>query len=473
LHIYERYESMTLKLKKILTALILSGLLFTNIPVLADFNPNYIISDEDLVSYSSMTLSQIQQFLENKRSGLAWYSAIDTDGINRPASEIIWRAAQTNRINPKVILVTLQKEQSLIQATRPSQYQLDWATGYGVCDSCNVSDPTLQKYKGFAKQVDGTAGWKRWYLDNATILSWLKQPGQAYAIDTYTVIPANLATASFYTYTPHYHGNYNFWKIWGEWFGTIYPDGTVIKEIDGAGIWLLQRGQKRQFLTYSAFSSRYSPEKLVSILKSDLAEYETGVPIKFPDYSVLKSPTGTIYLIRGDERRAFASSEVFRIIGINPEEIIEVTQNEIDAYTEGPPITLGSVYPMGALLQNKTTGGVYFVENGLKKPIWGREFLTLYYKDKKLTSVSSEELNKYPTAEPVKFKDGELVVASGSPTVYIISNGEKRAIPTEKIFNQLGYKWENIIKTSDKILTLHPTGSPVYIGTGGVEATAK
>jgi len=227
---------MPLKFKKLLVVLILFGLLFTNIPALADFDPNYIISDEDLVSCNSMTLSQIQQFLESKRSGLAWYSAIDTDGINRPASEIIWRAAQTNRINPKVILVTLQKEQSLIQTARPSQYQLDWATGYGVCDSCNVLDPTLQKYKGFAKQVDGTAGWKRWYLDNATILSWLKQPGQAYAIDTYTVIPANLATASFYTYTPHYHGNYNFWKIWGEWFGTIYPDGTVIKEIDGAGI---------------------------------------------------------------------------------------------------------------------------------------------------------------------------------------------------------------------------------------------
>lgn len=459
--------------KYLLILFLITGLFFSNIAVLADFDPNYIISDEDMTSYSSMTLSQIQQFLESKRSGLAWYSAIDVDGINRPASEIIWHAAQTHRVNPKVILVTLQKEQSLIGATRPSQYQLDWATGYGVCDSCSVLDPALQKYKGFAKQVDGTASWKRWYLDNATILSWLKQPGQAYLIDTYTVIPANLATASFYTYTPHYHGNYNFWKIWSEWFGAIYPDGTVLKEIDGAGIWLLQRGQKRQFLTYSAFSSRYSPEKLVSILKSDLAEYETGVPIKFPDYSVLKSPTGTIYLIVGDERRAFASSEVFRIVGINPEEIIEVTQDEIDTYTEGHPITLESVYPMGALLQNKTTGGVYFVENGLKKPIWGREFLTLYYKDKKITAVSSEELNKYPTVEPIKFKDGELVVAPSSPTVYIISNGEKRAIPTEQVFNQLGYKWENIIKTTDKILTLHSTGSPIYIGTGGVEATAK
>ncbi|HLD30814.1 MAG TPA: hypothetical protein VJB41_01260 [Patescibacteria group bacterium] len=461
------------KFKKTLVVLILFGLLFANTPVLADFDPNYIISDEDLLAYDSMSLSQIQQFLENKRSGLAWYSAIDTDGVNRPASEIIWRAAQTNRINPKVILVTLQKEQSLIQTTRPNQYQLDWATGYGVCDSCNVLDPTLQKYKGFAKQVDGTAGWKRWYLDNATILSWLKQPGQAYAIDTYTVIPANLATASFYTYTPHYHGNYNFWKIWGEWFGTIYPDGTVIKEIDGAGIWLLQRGQKRQFLTYSAFSSRYSPDKLVSVLKSDLDDYETGVPIKFSDFSVLKSPAGIIYLIVGDERRAFSSAEVFRVVGINPEEIIEVSQAEIDAYIEGKQISLESVYPLGSLLQNKTTGGVYLVENGLKKPIWGKEFLTLYYKDKKITAVSPEELDKYPTAEPIKFEDGELVVAPGSPTVYIISNGEKRAIPTEQVFNQLGYKWKNIIKTTDKILTLHPLGSPIYVGAGAVETTAR
>lgn len=456
---------------RILAIFVLSQLLLVNV-AFAEFNPDYIISDQELTDCRSMSLSQVQSFLEGKGSPLAYYSTIDVDGLGRTASEIIWRVAQSYEISPKVLLVTLQKEQSLITDTTPSQKQLDWATGYGVCDSCSMSDPNIQKYKGFANQVDYAAGWKRWFMDNVLTLSWAKQPGQTYLIDSREVTPNNIATAAFYTYTPHYNGNYNFWKIWQDWFGKLFPDGTVLKEADGDGIWLLQRGLKRQFVSYSAFVSRYSPEKLISVSKSELENYETGVPIKFPDYSVLRSPSGTVYLLVGDTRRGFASSEVFRTIGINPDEIIGASWEDLNAYVENDPITLQSVYPTGALLQDKTSGGVYYVENGVKKPIWSKDLMNLYFRNKKITVVSPDELGKYPTAEPVKFKDGELVMSSGSPTVYIVSNGERRPISSEEVFNGLGYKWTNIIKTTEKILSLHPLGSPVYLG-GAVEAATN
>lgn len=457
------------RFKKIMSLLMIGAVLLPNF-AFAEFNPNYIISDEELVDYNSMSLSQIQRFIETKGGALAWYVTTDTDGITRPSAEIIWRVAQVYKINPRVLLVTLQKEQSLVADQDPVQAQYDWATGYGVCDSCSLNDPDIQKYKGFANQVDSTAGWKRWFLDNVALLSWLKQPGQTYFIDSFQITPQNLATASFYTYTPHYNGNYNFWKIWQDWFGKFFPDGTVLKENDGPGIWLIQRGLRRPFMTYSAFVSRYSPEKLISVSQSDLENYEIGTPIKFADYSLLRSPHGTVYLLVGDQKRGFTSSEVFKTIGFNPEEVIDVSWEDLNNYVEGEPITLQSVYPMGALLQDKTTGGVYFVENGIKKPIWAKELLTLYFKNKKITPVSPDELAKYPTGEPVKLKDGELVMSQSSPTVYVISNGERRPIPTEEVFNGLGYKWENIIKTSDKILSLHPLSAPIYLS-GEAEIT--
>jgi len=457
------------KIMRILAIFILSQLLFVNF-ALAEFNPNYIISDQELTDHNSMSLAQVQKFLEDKGSSLAHYATIDTDGLGRTASEIIWRVAQGYKISPKVLLVTLQKEQSLVTTTTPTQKQLDWATGYGVCDSCSMSDPTIQKYKGFATQVDYAAGWKRWFLDNALTLSWVKLPGVTYLIDSYQITPNNLATAAFYTYTPHYNGNYNFWKIWQDWFGKFFPDGTVLKEADGAGIWLLQRGLKRQFSSYSAFISRFSPDKLITVSKSELENYETGMPIKFPDYSLLRSPTGTVYLLVGDTRRGFASSEVFRTIGFNPDEVMDATWEDLNAYIENDPITMQSVYPTGALLQDKTSGGVYYVENGIKKPLWAKQFLTLYFANKKITVVSPDELKKYPTGEPVRFKDGELVLGESAPTVYFISNGERRPIPSEQVFNGLGFKWTNIIKTTDKILSLHPIGSTIYLG-GAVETT--
>lgn len=460
-----------IKFKKVISLFVLSQFLAVNF-ALAEFNPDYIISDQELTDYNAMSLAQVQKFLEDKGSSLAYYATIDTDGLGRTASEIIWRVAQSYKISPKVLLVTLQKEQSLVTTAVPTQKQLDWATGYGVCDDCSMSDPTIQKYKGFATQVDYAAGWKRWFLENALSLSWVKLPGVTYLIDTYKITPNNLATAAFYTYTPHYHGNYNFWKLWQDWFGKFFPDGTVLKEADGTSIWLIQRGLRRQFSSYSAFVSRYSPEKLISVSKSELENYELGTPIKFPDYSLLRSPTGTVYLLVGDTRRGFSSNEVFKTIGFNPEEVIDATWEDLNLYVENDPITLQSVYPTGALLQDKTSGGVYFVENGIKKPLWSKQFLTLYFKDKKITAVSVDELKKYPTGEPVKFKDGELVLGESSPTVYFISNSERRPIPSEQVFTGLGFKWENIVKTTDKILSLHPISTPIYLG-GAVETTVN
>ena len=460
-----------IKFKKIISFIALISIFLPSL-AFAEFNPNYIISDQELTDHNSMSLAQVQKFLEDKGSSLANYATIDTDGLGRTASEIIWRVAQSYEISPKVLLVTLQKEQSLITTATPTQKQLDWAAGYGICDSCSMSDPTLQKYKGFATQVDYAAGWKRWFLDNAFSLSWVKLPGITYLIDTYKITPNNLATAGFYTYTPHYHGNYNFWKLWQDWFGKFFPDGTVLKEADGSGIWLLQRGLKRQFSSYSAFISRYSPDKLITVSKSELENYETGTPIKFSDYSLLRSPTGTVYLLVGDTRRGFSSSEVFRTIGFNPEEVMDATWEDLNTYIENDPITMQSVYPTGALLQDKTSGGVYYVENGIKKPIWAKQFLTLYFANKKITVVSPDELKKYSTGEPVKFKDGELVVGESSPTVYFISNGERRPIPSEQVFTGMGWKWSNIVKTTDKILSLHTTGATIYLG-GAVESATK
>lgn len=133
------------RFKKIMSLLMIGAVLLPNF-AFAEFNPNYIISDEELVDYNSMSLSQIQRFIETKGGALAWYVTTDTDGITRPSAEIIWRVAQVYKINPRVLLVTLQKEQSLVADQDPVQAQYDWATGYGVCDSCSLNDPDIQKY---------------------------------------------------------------------------------------------------------------------------------------------------------------------------------------------------------------------------------------------------------------------------------------------------------------------------------------
>jgi len=64
-------------------------------------------------------------------------------------------------------LVLMQKEQSIVEDPNPSPKQFDWAMGYGICDDCNMSDPLLLIYKGFANQIDKAAARNRWYIENS------------------------------------------------------------------------------------------------------------------------------------------------------------------------------------------------------------------------------------------------------------------------------------------------------------------
>ncbi|MBD3359890.1 MAG: hypothetical protein GF365_04265 [Candidatus Buchananbacteria bacterium] len=448
-----------IKLVFILIFLIVSCLpIFNSQKVLAlEFYANDIISNSDMQDYESMSLEGIIEFLDSHNGVLKNYRIKDYFGVEKSAAEIIYNAAQAYKINPKWILATLQKEQSLITNPSPSQYNLDWAMGYAVCDSCSVDDPRVQLFKGFGTQVD-RATWRiRYYYENPEKFNF--RVGKLSLVDNRDVLPYNQATANLYNYTPHIHGNYNFWLIWNRWFSKIYPDGTLVKKEGDTGVWLIEDGKRRPFWSKAALISRYDESRVIKISRNDLLRYEVGYPIKYPNYSLLSSLDGKIYLTVNNEKKQIESPEVFRMIGFNPEEVIEVTEDELAYYQEGRKITLNSLYPQGALLQDNKSGGVYYVEDGIKYSIWDKEIMQVNYPDYKLTPVSSEELNKYVTAATgVRFKDGSLIKLVDNSKVYVISNGQRRWIANETTFNQLSYKWSDVIVVSEKVASLHPMG---------------
>lgn len=471
------------------TTIISLAIIFSASAKAEGFDPNNIISDLEIMDYASMDLADIQKFLENKGSYLANYSCPDSFGTVRKASEIIYNAAAKNfdcdgailsdnpteeektlkcrkvTISPKFLLVLLQKEQSLIEEASPSQKNLDWATGYGCPDSggCN------SRWQGFGKQINSAALQFRDYLDNPQYYTY--KAGNTYTFtnpygtiskEPITVIPANQATAALYNYTPHvYNGNFNFYKIWQRWFTKIYPDGSLLQVDGDLGVWLLQNGLRRPFLSMSALASRFDPKKIIKINKSDLDKYEKGAPIKFPQYSLIRSPRGTIFLLVDDKKRGFSSMEAFRKMGFNPTEVVNASWEDINYYADGANITATSTYPTGALLQNNKTGGIYYVMEGVKAPLIDKIFLTAKFKNKKIIKASPAELDQYATAKPYLFGDGELLKTKDSPYAYVISGGKKILIASDKVFSSLGYKAENIIIVPSSVLYLYEAGTPI------------
>jgi len=180
------------------------------------FNKNLLISDSAFTNYNAMDLNDIQKFLEEHNSILSVYKQ---SGLS--ASKIIFDAAKKYKINPAVILTTLQKEEGLITEHSYNSYALNYAMGY-------------HKPSSFMDQVyGGTKLLRDGYDYLAAEFGWkIGKPHKTEDNPKYinnVVIPQNKATAALYLYTPYiggYYtekgifvgGNYIFVKIFSRWF---------------------------------------------------------------------------------------------------------------------------------------------------------------------------------------------------------------------------------------------------------------
>jgi hypothetical protein len=448
---------------KMFAFLFATGLLFSPALRAQAFDPNYIISDEEMRDSTSMDFPQIVAFLS--RGYLANYRTEDVNGLYRNAAQIIYATSQAYGINPQVLLVLLQKEQSLITDDSPTRGQLDWATGYAVCDDCHEGNETMARFKGFAKQVN-SAGLQfiEGYMadiDARGVTYGKYGPGMPLAIDGTTVVPANAATAALYAYTPHIHGNKNFATLWHAWFGKDYPDGTLMQVPSESGVWLIQNGYRRAITSQSALRSRFNVSLVIKVTKDTLERFPIGKPISLPNYTLVKDEAGHISLLVDDALRHIDSMETFRAIGFSEDEVVDISNADASAYDVGEEITAKTLYPQGRLLQLKSNGAVFYIENGTRHAVLDKSVLLARFPNDALFPADAIEVEQYREGKAIGLADGTLVKAKESPAVFVISDGLRRSIPTESVFTSYGYSWKNIITVPQSVLNLHPLGEPL------------
>ncbi|KQZ08727.1 hypothetical protein ASD23_10090 [Agromyces sp. Root1464] len=234
-----------------------------------DFTPGNIISDARFFDANAMSQAQVQTFLEQMMpncratdpnlpclrnfvgttntkpsSGAGHCTGYNSEGWES-AARIIWRVGQACGINPQVLLVTLQKEQTLITSTAPSERQYRVAMGY-ACPDTGACDT---QYYGFFNQVYSAAWQFRQYTNfpdrRYKIGSTSIQYNPSVSCGSSTVYIQNQATANLYNYTPYQpnqaalanlygsgdgcsaYGNRNFWVTFSDWFGSPTAAGAA------------------------------------------------------------------------------------------------------------------------------------------------------------------------------------------------------------------------------------------------------
>lgn len=173
------------------------------------------------------------------------------------AAQIIGAVARACNINPKVLLVLLQKEQSFITDDWPWSIQYTKATGMGCPDTSLGVDVDANQngcydeYEGFFKQVYYGARQFRRYVQQpqsfnyaAGRTSFVAYQANAPQCGGTNITPQNGATAALYNYTPYQpnaaalanlygtgdacsaYGNRNFWRTFIDWFGSVRTNET-------------------------------------------------------------------------------------------------------------------------------------------------------------------------------------------------------------------------------------------------------
>lgn len=421
----------------------------------AGYNPSDIISDRLYYNAGSMSPSGVQKFLEGYDSYLARYYV-----GQRSASQIIYEACRSYGLSPKVMLVMLQKEQSLVENKNPSETALRCATGYGSCAA---------KYLGFETQVD-SAAWSLGVGYDAKKGQYNYEVGRTTVTqDGVPVTPANRATANLFIYNPvagtkSHNGNYLFWSLWwNRYFGTSFPTGTLVQAKGQPGVYLIDReGRKHGFWGSSAFNLTFQPKQIVSVDPSDLLGLSDGDPIKLRDGAVFRAPNGAVFISQDNEKWGVPDRETLKRLGYHTSDAVPVNQTEVDLLPKGPLFDKDNLTrPNGTFIKIAENAAVYLLDQGKKRPFWDKQILNFNYNDHdKVVNISREEMERYPVGPAVKFRDGALLKGP-SGGVYVIADGKKCGIASREVFDGLGYKMSNVITVRQAILDLHPNGATI------------
>ena len=231
------------------------------LPLGSAFDPGNLISDAEFFRSASMSVDEIQAFLQQRnpdcREGFVCmkdytettFSRDQTvlcnayEGAeNETAAQILHKVSAACGVSVEALLVLIQKEQSLITLSAPSAIRFERATGY----ACPDTAPCDSQFFGFYNQVynaarqfkrysnpPGTSRFFTWFPVGQTVQVRLHPNASC---GTRPVTIKNQATAGLYYYTPYTpndialvnlasvgdscsaYGNRNFWRVYNYWF---------------------------------------------------------------------------------------------------------------------------------------------------------------------------------------------------------------------------------------------------------------
>jgi len=291
-------------------------------------------------------------------------------------------------------------------------------------------------------------------------------------------------------------------------------DNTVVKSLADGKMYVFTSGTKHPASAFVIGQRGLDASKALDISSEEAALFESGSVLPPADGTIIRGVLGTaVYLVDSGKIKLF-SEFTFKQRKITPKQIVTVPDEEIPTYTQQ-----GFVAPQdGTLVKAKESATVYLIETGFKRPLTGELFKNRALSFKNVVALSSDEVGALPLGAfatpknqtffsvenksgalyifkegtkhsissfvakqrgitpdytftksmanewydgiPIPPRDGTLVKASSSSTVYLVSKGQLRPL-SAKAFKSRGYKASKINTLPKDEVEAYAKGDPI------------
>ena len=447
-----------------------------------DFNAGRIIEDNLFTNSSTMTVSDIQNFLESKvtcdsygeetselggGTRAQWMAA---RGITPPfrcitdyrentstgannygttvnpsgsisAAQIIYNYSRDFGINPQVIIATLQKENGLITDEWPTPRQFSQAMGFGCPDNVAPGAPACDpEFNSFSSQVYEAARHFRgfyndqsgWYIPFDTGNNFIQfNPNGSCGGSTVNI--QNRATVALYSYTPYqpntaaknaHYGTGDGCSAYGNRNFFLYFTDWFGSPLDGN----LVRTVSSASVYLIADDMKYPVTSL-----SMLENFSRLGPVGYVSQSYLDSKTtganatnlvkaegsNTLYFINSGIRLPFTSCTVVAHYARSCGSETVLTEGQVNRFSLGPNMTR---------LYNAVGSQLFYIENGMRREVLDEQSLIDSGISSPTNRLSLSGISNLDLGAPV-VRDNMLVVSGGG--LYFVNSNKAFLLPQD------------------------------------------
>ena len=241
----------------------------------------------------------------------------------------------------------------------------------------------------------------------------------------------------------------------------VYPDGSLLQEIDLNTVYFLQNGKKRAMeMSGEEFTKMgFKESDIISVFSSDLKIYQSGLNVKYaPDGKLISDKKGTVYFVEDGMKKRFTSADLFEYLNYK---WVNIENNDFTKfYLDGEEM----IYPDGTLVKSMDYPKVYLIESEKKREISSGILMNvLGYKTENIITINNEELDNFLAGKKLSYPDSTLVTVENSPAVYIIQDAKRKEFTSAVLFEKSGYNWNEIIEIDKMELSSYPrSGRALY-----------